>query len=149
MAWIDVTVNGPLAFLMLVHPPARRQDETAETIEADMRGLADALDLAPASAKIPDLGSRLRIRGRGTALLDVRGCDFMLKAPVGPLWCAFVAPGGPVVIALGLDPLGNGTEQAVEAYLAAGTRADRLLLGATHARPPGTRPPPLRRSRLR
>ncbi|MGI5256989.1 hypothetical protein [Streptomyces angustmyceticus] len=129
MAWIEVAVSSPLAFLLLAHPPARREKETAETIEAGMRGLADTLDLAPASAKLREIGRSVFLQGRGAVLLDVRGCDFMLRAPVGPRWAAFVALGGPVVIALGLDPLGNGTQQGVEAYLAASTRADRLLLG--------------------
>lgn len=142
MAWIDVAASSPLAFLLLAHPPARRGKETAETIAAGMRGLADALDLAPASDKLPDVGQRLLIQGPGAVLLDVRGCEFMLRAPVGPRWGTFVALGGPVVIALGLDPLANGTQQAVEAYLAASTRADRLLLGTTHAHRPGARSSP-------
>lgn len=142
MAWIDVAASSPLAFLLLAHPPARRGKETAETIEAGMRGLADGLDLAPASAKLPDVGQCLLLRGHGAVLLDVHGCEFMLRAPVDPRWGAFVALGGPVVIALGLDPLGDGAQQAVEAYLAASTRADRLLLGTTHARRPGARSSP-------
>ncbi|MFF3454631.1 hypothetical protein ACFYXH_09900 [Streptomyces sp. NPDC002730] len=50
--------RAPFAFLLPAHPPARRADETAETIEAGMRGLADTLDLAPTSAKVPDVGQR-------------------------------------------------------------------------------------------
>ncbi|GAA1910872.1 hypothetical protein [Streptantibioticus ferralitis] len=104
-----------------------------------MRGLADALALAPASATVPHIGPRLHMQGRGAVLLDVDGCDFMLRAPVGVRWGAFVTLGCPVAIALGLDPLSNGGQDAVEAYLAASTRADRLLLGTTHMRRQGVR----------
>ncbi len=139
MTWIDVARSGPLAFLLLAHPPARRENETAATIEAHMRGLAGALGLAPATATVPHIGPRLQLQGRGAALLNVDRCDFMLRAPVGVQWGAFAALGGPVAIAVGLDPRSNGEQDAVEAYLAASTRADRLLLGTTHVHRPRVR----------
>lgn len=78
--WIDLTEAGHVAFVLLAHPPARREAESPESIEGDMRGLATALSLADPSARLPDIGPRLVVHGR-SALLSLDGCQAALHVP--------------------------------------------------------------------
>ncbi|WP_432110770.1 hypothetical protein [Streptomyces sp. YPW6] len=134
--WLDVTPSGHVAFLLIAHPPARRGDKTPAAIETRMRGLAAALRLAPPSELLPDIGSRLRVHGQTAIILDIDRCDYRLRVPVGSgEWSRFVADGGPVAIALGLDELARGADFAgVEDYLALAAANDRLLMGKTYVR---------------
>ncbi|MEU8776285.1 hypothetical protein [Streptomyces sp. NPDC048606] len=141
MTSLDDTPLGHVAFLLIAHPPARRGGETPLTIETQMRGLGAALGLATTSEPLPDIGRRLQMQGHQAAILDVGQCDYMLRVPAGSgEWARFVAKGGPVVVALGLDELSPGSDRAkVEEYLAASAVADRLLLGKTYVGAPSGR----------
>jgi hypothetical protein len=130
--WIDRTPHGDAAFLLVAHPPDRRAAfASVDTVAPQMRGLGEALGLAVAAERLPFIGHRVTVHG-DKAAVRVDGCDYSLGATVGPRWGRFVADGGPIVIALGLDPLSHGADRAtIEAYLGRCTLAGRLLLGIT------------------
>lgn len=131
--WIDLTEAGHVAFVLRAHPPARRESESPESIEGDMRGLAAALSLAEPSARLPDIGPRLVVHGR-SALLSLDGCQAALHVPVSAEWSGFVSVGAPV--AVGLDPLQPRTPfAAVRPYVSEGAQRGRLFLGKTRAEP--------------
>ncbi|WP_405891532.1 hypothetical protein OG427_40100 [Streptomyces sp. NBC_00133] len=131
--WIDLTEAGQVAFVLLAHPPARRESESPESTEGDMRGLAAALSLADPSARLPDIGPRLVVRGR-SALLSLDGCRAALHVPVSAEWSGFASAGAPVAVAVGLDPLQPRTPfAAVGPYVSEGAQRGRLFLGKTRA----------------
>ncbi|MEV6395605.1 hypothetical protein AB0M39_12635 [Streptomyces sp. NPDC051907] len=145
--WVDLTEAGHVAFLLLAHPPARRDGESSESIEDRMRGLANALTLADPSAQLPDIGPRLFVHGR-YAVLDLDACSFVLRVPVSAQWASFVSAGAPVVVSVGLDPLQPLTPfDAIRPYLSGAARHARLYLGKTRAEDPrrftGTVGPPV------
>lgn len=133
--WIDLTDAGHVAFLLLAHPPARRENETRESIEGAMRGLASALSLADASARLPDIGPRLVVHGR-SAFLSVDGCRATVHVPVSAEWSQFVSYGATVAVGVGLDPLAPRTSfDTVMPYVSEGAQHGRLFLGKTWAEP--------------
>jgi hypothetical protein len=136
--WLDTTPQGDTAaFLLIAHPMSARLGAVG-TVEAEMRGLAAALDLAPASERIPDVGRRLTVHG-GKAVLSVTGCDYRLGADIGCGWQSFVINGGPVVVVLGLDPLAPGADRdGVEQYLGRCALACHLFTGLTRYTAPGS-----------
>lgn len=137
-AWVDITPPGAVAFLLLAHPPARRRGDSRSVIQAQMRGLGAALGLAPASEELPDMGSRLIVRGSTAAVLRIDRCAYVLRVPVPAAWARFVAGGGTVVVSVGLDALARGSDRgAVEEYLTESASTDRLLMGKAHVRPSG------------
>ncbi|MEU6573619.1 hypothetical protein [Streptomyces sp. NPDC046805] len=132
--WIDLTHVGHVAFLLLAHPPERRPSDSPEAIEARMRGLAEALALAEPHKPLPDIGARLFMHRDADVLLSLDECDYLLHVPIGGEWARFVCNGGPVTVAVGLDPLPARSHlEVVEAYLTQRVRQGRLLLGKTRA----------------
>jgi hypothetical protein len=132
--WIAPTPAGPVAFLLLAHPPKGHAGSPAE-IALRMRGLADSLRLAVCSKPLPDIGPRLLLHDLD-ALLKLDRCDYLLHAPVGDRWSEFAAAGGTVTIVVGLDPLRpHAPKELVEAYMAATARTGRLFMGKTHLIP--------------
>lgn len=119
------------AFLLVGHPPSRHPEAREEAVRANMQALGDALGLAPTPEQLPYIGHRVAMHG-SRAALSVDRCDYRLGVSVGKRWRDFVIAGGPVVVALGLDPLARGADRpTIEAYLGHCTRAGRLLLGIT------------------
>ncbi|WP_424861412.1 hypothetical protein [Streptomyces sp. MMS24-I29] len=134
--WLDSTLGGDVAFLLITHPPARRHGDSADSIELRMRGLGSALGLAPPSAPLPDIGECLRLHRGTTALLSIGGCRYLLRAPVGVgRWSEFVGAGGPVAVAVMFDAVPRGTDRAVlDSLITAAAEADRMVLGKTYVR---------------
>ncbi|WP_051778796.1 hypothetical protein [Streptomyces sp. NRRL S-241] len=133
--WIDLTEVGHVAFLLLAHPPVRREGESPAVIESRMRGLASALELAHPSTQLPDIGPRLAVHGRYAAL-SLNGCQTAVCVPVSTEWSRFVTAGAPVAVAVGIDPLLPRTPfDAVRPYVSDGAQRGRLFLGKTRAEP--------------
>ncbi|MFI9724522.1 hypothetical protein ACIHFE_33670 [Streptomyces sp. NPDC052396] len=133
--WVEDTTAGPVAFLLIGHPPARRQGETAESVEQQMLGLSAALDLAEPAENIRHVGNRVLLLGSSGALLTIAGAPYSLRLPsVGAEWSRMVGEGCPVCILLGLDPISPHTpERATQEYLGAALATGRLRMGATAA----------------
>ncbi|MEU4209934.1 hypothetical protein AB0F13_08030 [Streptomyces sp. NPDC026206] len=131
--WAEVTAAGPVAFLLIGHPPARRQGETAESIEQQMLGLSAALDLTEPSETLRHVGNRVILLGTSGALLTIAGAPYSLRLPpVGAEWSRMVSEGAPVCILLGLDPIPPHTdEKATQEYLGRGLLSGRVRMGAT------------------
>ncbi|MFD9859771.1 hypothetical protein [Streptomyces alboflavus] len=140
--WLENTPLGCVAFLLIVPPPSL-DNESRSVSELRMRGLGAALGLAPTSQVLPDIGPRLRMQGQTAVVVEIDQCDYQLRVPVGTSeWARFVAEGGPVAVALGLDELRRGTDHGgVERYLARTTEAERLLMGKTAVRRPSVQRP--------
>ncbi|MFE4910430.1 hypothetical protein ACFRCX_02535 [Streptomyces sp. NPDC056652] len=133
--WLDVTPAGPVAWLLLGHPPPRRPGETAGNVEAGLRSVAAAMGLRRAVGTVPYVGERLLIRGPITAL-DYGHHDCLLRLPdPGPRWRAHLTGGGLACITLGLDsmPLG-ASRDAIGMYIRRSASAGRALVGATGVR---------------
>ncbi|WP_406321069.1 hypothetical protein [Streptomyces sp. NBC_00519] len=135
--WLEQTAAGPVAFLLIAHPPIRRQNETEERIEQQMRGLAEALGLGESHDKMRDAGPRVWLRGQSGAAISLDGTRLAVQLPpVGTQWSTFVAAGGPVCIVVGLDPLPAGApREVVEQYLADALSYGRSLIGSAAAAP--------------
>ncbi|MDT0423503.1 hypothetical protein [Streptomyces evansiae] len=135
--WLEQTAAGPVAFLLIAHPPIRRQNETVERIEQELRGLAEALGLGESLDKMRNAGSRVWLRGQSGAALKLDGTHLSVQLPpVGPGWSRFVAEGGPVCIVVGLDPLAAGApREVIEWYLADVIPHGRSLIGSAAVAP--------------
>jgi hypothetical protein len=147
--WIDSTIAGHVAFLLIGRPPVPDPHTTPDTTELQMRGLAKGLGLAPPHALLPDLGTRLfPYESESTSVvITIDDCEHLMRVPIGGQWFRFVADGGPVVIALGFDRLKpDANREEVETFLADSAITGRLLLGKTHAKQPAPETPPDRRN---
>lgn len=133
--WLETAPPGPVAVVLLAHPPARSDDQGAEQ-EERMRGLGAALGLEPVSSRLPDIGARITAHPGVPLTLDVAPCGCGLALPpTGRDFTQFVADGGPVIVTLGLDPLDGGADRtAIDAYLYRSLLADRLAMGTTRRR---------------
>ncbi|MDT0451963.1 hypothetical protein [Streptomyces hesseae] len=131
--WVEDTAAGPVAFLLIGHPPARRQGETAESIEQQMLGLSAALGLTGSSEPMRHVGSRVILLGASGALLSITGAPYSLRLPpVGAEWSRMVGEGAPVCILLGLDPIPPySDEKATQEHLSLWLSHDRIRMGAT------------------
>ncbi|MEV0444954.1 hypothetical protein AB0I84_38505 [Streptomyces spectabilis] len=121
-----------MAVILFVHPPARRQHESAESIERQMHGLGNSLGLAESDETMPHAGPRIWLRWQTEAAVATEAAvtldDTHLAAklpPVPPTWSQFVADGGPVCIIVSLAPLPYGASRAVIDW----RLADALILG--------------------
>ncbi|MEU9306970.1 hypothetical protein [Streptomyces sp. NPDC048256] len=125
----------PVAYILLGHAPPRRPDETAETVEAGLLGMVDAMRLRPAAERVPIVGARLILRGPFVAL-DYGHPAYTMRLPAtDDQWRAHVNAGGQVCLTIGLDPVPPGAgPDAVEAYLARIVATGRAYMGATAIR---------------
>lgn len=135
--WLQQTTSGPVAFVLLAHPPARRQNETEDGIAQQMRGLGEALGLGETVGKMKDAGHRVWLRGQSAAAITLDDTHLAVQLPpVSPQWSRFVAEGGPVCIVVGLDPLPTGaTQDVIEWYLADVVSHGRSLIGSAEVVP--------------
>ncbi|MEU2867735.1 hypothetical protein ABZ769_00790 [Streptomyces olivoreticuli] len=103
----DTTV-GRTAFMLIGHPPARRQNETPEVIRQQMHNLGASLGLGAAQEKLRRATCRVMLLGnRHTrAVLLIQNSRLFLRLPVvGAEWARTVHGGGPVFIVLTLPAL--------------------------------------------
>jgi hypothetical protein len=134
--WVHAgALAEPIAYVLLGHAPPRRPNETAESIEAGLLGMVDAMRLRPASERVPIVGARLIISGPFVAL-DYGHPKFVVRLPnPGAEWRRHVVAGGLVCLTIGLDPIPPGAgPDAVEAYLARVAATNRAYMGATTLR---------------
>jgi len=133
--WLDATSAGPVAWLLVGHPGPRRPGETTDSIGTALLGMVDALQLSPATERVPFIGDRLILRGRITAL-DYGHPEYVLRVPApGDRWREHVARGGNVCVVIGLDPIPPGAAQdGVDAYLRQGIARGLVMMGATRVR---------------
>lgn len=125
----------PVAYALIVHAPPQRAGETAESVEAGLLGMADAMRLRPAAERVPNVGARLIMRGPYVALDYGHPAYFMRLPTPGAEWRAHVAAGGQACLTIGLDPVPPGAgPDAVEAYLARVVATGRAYMGATAIR---------------
>ncbi len=133
-SWVEKTTTGPMGYLFISHPPARRCNEDPGTIERNMRGLGLALGgLRPTFEKVKYTGNRIALLG-GTsmrALLMLDDNPNVLRLPPAPAdWIRHVADGGPVCLILGLTPVPPlADHEKVSAYASAIVAWDRALTG--------------------
>ncbi|MFG2527148.1 hypothetical protein [Streptomyces sp. NPDC048516] len=97
--------------------------------------MADAMELSPLTELVPDIGDRLLIGGRITAL-DYGHPMFVLAVPKpSARWRELVARGGHACVTLCLDPIPPGASRdAVEVFLSRSIANGRALVGAASAR---------------
>ncbi|MFE5395751.1 hypothetical protein ACFQ9U_14430 [Streptomyces sp. NPDC056568] len=135
--WVDGgALDGPaIAYLLIGHAPPRRANETAESVEAGLMGMVDAMGLRPAAERVPIVGARLTLRGPLVAL-DYGHPAFSMRLPTPePGWRRHVAAGGPVCLTIGLDPIPPGAgPDAVADYVERTVGANRAYMGATTRR---------------
>jgi hypothetical protein len=93
--WVHAgALAEPVAYVLIGHAPPRRVSETAESIEAGLMGMVDAMRLRPAAERVPIVGARLVTNGPLVALdyghprfvaewLVVAGQD-VAHVPAGP-----------------------------------------------------------------
>lgn len=128
--WVDHTTDGHgFAPMLITHPPARRDIDTAAAIEARMRCVAHALGAAPPHATLPDAGERIAVQN-GVVLVRLDGTSHTLTTRAGN-WGRVISEIGQVLLAVGLDPLPNtAVGPGVDAYIRASVTADRLYFAA-------------------
>ncbi|MCM1973754.1 MULTISPECIES: hypothetical protein [Streptomyces] len=134
--WLDVGgLSTPVGYVLIGHAPPWRPRESAESIEAGLMGMVDAMRLQPAAARVPIVGARLLIRERFAAL-DYGHPTFVMRLPApGADWRRHVLAGGPVCLTIGLDPLPPGAgPDAIGAYLDRVAATNRAYMGATTRR---------------
>ncbi|MGW8399631.1 hypothetical protein ACWGLP_23575 [Streptomyces lydicus] len=140
--WIESVRNaedGAVPWMLIGHPPPRPLVETIESIEDGLLGMADAMQLtlpiALSTGRVPDIGDRLLIDGRITAL-DYGHPICVLGMPTPSAhWRELVARGGHAGVTICLDPIPPGAgRDAVEALLARSIANGRALMGAASAR---------------
>lgn len=124
-----------VAYALIGHAPARRPDETPETIAAGLLGMVDAMRLQPASDRVPHVGDRLIMRGPYVAL-DYGHPEWTMRLPTpGQEWQTHAAAGGLVCLTISLDPLPPGAgRDAVEAHLERSVATGTAFMGATAIR---------------
>ncbi|MEK8171368.1 hypothetical protein NKH77_23690 [Streptomyces sp. M19] len=121
-SWLATTEVGRAAFLFLAHPPPH-----AAGTEGELLGLAWALGLRDDTGRMGYLGRRIRLWEEAYVILRTDDCAYDVQVAVGEEWAAFVRAGGPVVLAIGLDPIEVDAEAAaVDAYLRERARGDRI-----------------------
>jgi len=129
------TLAVPVAYVLIGHAPPRRANETAESVEAGLLGMVDAMRLRPAAERVPIVGARLILRGPFVALDYGHPAYTMRLPPTGEEWRAHVNAGGHVCLTIGLDPIPPGAgPDAVSAYLARICATGRAYMGATTIR---------------
>ncbi|MEU5136680.1 hypothetical protein [Streptomyces californicus] len=134
--WVHAgALADPVAYILLGHAPPRRPGETAETVEAGLMGMVDAMNLRPAAERVPIVGARLILRGPFVAL-DYGHPKFFMRLPTpDEEWRKHVSAGGLVCLTLALDPVPPGAgPDAVEAYLERVIATNRAYMGATTIR---------------
>jgi len=135
--WVDTTLGGKsVAPMLITHPPALRDGDTAIVIEERTRGVAHALGAAPAHATVPDVGTRIAVH-RGVAVVRLDGTEHALTTRAGT-WGRTVTKIGHVLLVAGLDPLAASVRGPdLGDYLTSSAKADRLYLAAARvaARP--------------
>ncbi|MEV7281027.1 hypothetical protein [Streptomyces sp. NPDC093111] len=131
--WLTTPEDAdPLGWLLVAHAGARRAGETPQSVEASLMGMAETLCLAPAARTLRNCGERLIVRAGAAALHYGHPTTVLRLSHTARSWMTHVSRGGPVVIALGLDPIPPGAgRDAVEEYLHRAARAGRVHLGAT------------------
>lgn len=134
--WADEGLFARIAYVLIGHAPPRRPGETAESIREGLMGMVDAMNLRPASERVPIVGARLLVR-RSHVALDYGHPRYNMRLPgTGDEWRAHVVKGGPVCLTVGLDPIPPGAgPDAIAAYLDRVAAADRAYMGATTIRP--------------
>ncbi|WP_029391765.1 hypothetical protein [Streptomyces xiaopingdaonensis] len=130
--WLDHTADGrQFAPLLITHPPARRTGEDAATIEARMRGVAEAIGASPPGPLLPESGPRLTVHGAGLLLVHLDGTPHALRLHQPARRLHVLAGLGQVLLAVGLDPLGShACGAAVDRYVEAAGEAGRVCFAA-------------------
>ncbi|MFE0132951.1 hypothetical protein ACFWY6_15480 [Streptomyces sp. NPDC059037] len=129
--WIGADRAGqPLGIVLLAHPPARRRGETPESIEHDMRQLADALALVEADKPLTDSGPRVTRHPGARLLIHPAGSQYGIEIPTHPRLVRLLTDRNELAVALGLDPLVRGASQAAaDQYIDTGLPRGRLMFG--------------------
>ncbi|MFF1356004.1 hypothetical protein [Streptomyces sp. NPDC058297] len=124
--WIDHTADGTgFAPVLITHPPARRDADTAAAISQRMLSVARALGAAPPRATLPYVGERVAVHN-GIVLVRLDGSEHMLTMRAGR-WAQVIVEIGQVLLAVGLDPLSPGACGAdVDEYIECSGKAGRL-----------------------
>lgn len=141
--WLDFTVDGKtFAPMLITHRPGRRDDETPQTIEARMLGIANALGAAPVAAPLQETGPRVAVH-KGVVLVRLDGTDHALTVRAGR-WGRIIQDLGQVLLAVGTLPLHESSAQAeVDQYIESTAHAGCLYLAvATVAESARHLPPP-------
>ncbi|SDL43417.1 hypothetical protein [Streptomyces indicus] len=128
-SWVDRVGDQVFAPMLITHPPARRDADTAAVIEARMLSVAHALGAAPGNVTLPDVGVRVAVHN-GVVLVRLDGTPHMLTTRAGN-WGRAVTEIGHVLLAVGLDPL-SPAANAVETneYITTSVKADRVYFAA-------------------
>ncbi|MFE7782022.1 hypothetical protein [Streptomyces nigrescens] len=121
--------------MLIGHPSPRPLVESPESVEEALLGMADAMQLSLPTGLVPDIGDRLLIGERITAL-DYGHPLVLLEMPTpSAQWRELVARGEHACVTLCLDPIPPGAgRDAVEAFLARSIANGRALVGAASAR---------------
>ncbi|MFD3558239.1 hypothetical protein ACFWVU_01005 [Streptomyces sp. NPDC058686] len=124
--WIDHTTDGTgFAPVLITHPPARRDADSAAAIGQRMLSVARALGAMPPRATLPNVGARVAVHN-GVVLVRLDGSEHMLTLRVGR-WAQVIVELGQVLLAVGLDPLPPGACSAdVDEYIECSGKAGRL-----------------------
>ncbi|MFG2226042.1 hypothetical protein [Streptomyces sp. NPDC048644] len=134
--WLDTASPAdPVGALLIGHVHPQLGGHTVAAIETALLGLAEAMTLRPVTEPMPDIGTRVLMRGPMVAL-DYGHPAYTLRLPSpGPGWQAHVAAGGPVCLTLGLDPLPPGAgPDSIGAYLHRTAATGRAYRGMTALR---------------
>ncbi|MFD8997978.1 hypothetical protein [Streptomyces abikoensis] len=130
--WVEDTTVGLVAYLLITHPPARRPNETADTIAHDMRELGTALGLHPARETLQDAGPRLLLGKRANRpVLNLDETHLRLHVPpVRADWQKVVEDNGTACTVLGLTPLDPlATHREIVNYMRNGAKHDLVYMG--------------------
>ncbi|MCX5321836.1 hypothetical protein [Streptomyces sp. NBC_00120] len=124
--WIDHTTDGTrFAPVLITHPPARRDADTAAAISQRMLSVARALGAKPPRATLPNVGARVAVHNR-VVLVRLDDSEHMLMMRAGR-WAQVIVELGQVLLTVGLDPLSPGACGAdVDEYIECSRKADRL-----------------------
>ncbi|MCX4834367.1 putative ATP-grasp-modified RiPP [Streptomyces sp. NBC_01016] len=129
--WIGADRTGhPLGIVLLAHPPGRWPHESAESIEQDMRQLADALGLVAPDKPLSGSGPKVTRHAGTRLLIHPAGSRFGIEIPAHPRLVRLLRERNELAVALGLDPLLRGAAQAAaDQYVDTGLPRGRLLFG--------------------
>ncbi|AKY02198.1 hypothetical protein AVV13_gp49 [Streptomyces phage SF1] len=129
--WLDHTRdNRVFSPLLLSYPATRFGPVDPAEVEQQMLSVAAALDAAPASSGLPDVGERVTVRSGGM-MLHFNDCPYALRLPqCHSQWAAAIQGLGRVLVIVGLDELSStATRDEVDEYLEAAANGDRLYFG--------------------